>query len=417
VAGRWLLAWGFLTLWLLTSGCISSGKRLAYLYNPSYGVESPEFMRSLEVLRTQIVPGNRAVLLENGDGFFPDILRSIHEAKQSVNIEMYLFAEGSIGAAFATALCERARAGVEVRVIVDDVGARLDTLDDQMIAAGVHFQIYKPLRIYSLLNAGHRTHRKIITVDGRIGYCGGLGIDDRWQGNARNPQEWRDLVVRVEGPVVSQLQSIFMEDWLHTTGEVLHGFGQFPALEPAGKILAQAVASARTDQSSMAKLMIFMAIQAARKRIWIENAYFVPDRQIRRGLIAAAKRGVDVRVLVPGKYADIPLVRRASRYRYGELLDGGVKIYEYRPTMLHAKAMVVDGLWTTIGSINFVTRSMVHNAEANIAIYDQDFAGQVERVIESDRAKSELFTKEAWKKRGLGARLGEAVGWMFSEIY
>jgi len=286
-----------------------------------------------------------------------------------------------------------------------------------MEKAGVKLRWYKPLRIYSIYKIGKRTHRKILTVDGRIGFTGGFAIDDRWLGNARNPDEWRDTNVQVEGPVVTQLQAIFMEDWVHTTGEVLHGTEQFPPVAASGSVLAQAIASSRTDSSSKAKLLYYMAIQAARKTIWIENAYFVPDGQIRRGLVHAVERGVDVRVLVPGPHIDVPMVRMASRFHYGELLDGGVKIYEYRPTMMHNKVMVVDGIWTTIGSINFVNRSMKKNAEANVAIYDRGFAEQVEKSILADLEKSEIFTRAKWKKRGLLARISETVFWLFSENY
>jgi cardiolipin synthase len=236
-------------------------------------------------------------------------------------------------------------------------------------------------------------------------------------GNASNPNEWRDTMVRVEGPVVAQLQSIFMEDWVHTTGEVLHGEKQFPPTPPVGDILAQAISASRSDSSSMAKLLYYMAIQAARKSIWIENAYFVPDGQIRRGLVHAVERGVDVRVLVPGPHIDIPLVRMASRFHYGELLDGGVKMYEYQPTMMHNKVMVVDGIWTTIGSINFVNRSMKKNAEANVAIYDRGFAQIVEKSILGDLEKTRQFTKRMWKKRGLLTRVAETFFWLFSENY
>ena len=407
---------GWLLAAMLATGCLS-GKRMTYSYTPGYGVESDQFLRSLEGLRSEMKPGNHVTLLENGDAIFPSVLDAIRGAQQSINLEMYIFEDDWTGREFADALSERARAGVQVRVLVDDFGARLGRLAEVMTAAGVRFQIYKPLRLYSLYRLNHRTHRKIITVDGRIAFCGGFGIDDRWGGDARNPTEWHDLGVRVEGPVVAHVQRIFMEDWLHTTGEVLFGNAQFPPLPPAGNMLAQAVASSRTDQSSMAKLMLFMAIQTARKSIWIENAYFVPDPQIRHGLIAAVRRGVDVRVIVPGKYMDIPLIRRASRYRYGELLDGGVKIYEYRPTMLHTKAMVVDDIWSTIGSINFVNRSMRSNAEANVAIYDRGFAAELTQVMERDLARSDVFTKEGWKKRGLASRLSEAFAWLFSEAY
>jgi cardiolipin synthase len=345
------------------------------------------------------------------------MLAAIRGARQSVNMEMYIFDHGEVATEFARALAERARAGVEVRLLVDAWGSDLGELQELLAAAGARVKEYKPLRIYSVHKVGNRTHRKILTVDGRVAFCGGVGIDDRWKGDARNAREWRETMVRLEGPVVSQLQAIFMEDWVHTTGEVLHGDGQFPRIEPAGDTLAQAISSSRTDSSSMAKLLYYMAIQAARKRIWIENAYFVPDRQIRQGLVRAVERGVEVKILVPGRHIDVPIVRMASRFHYGELLDAGVQIYEYLPTMMHNKVMAVDGIWTTIGSINFVNRSMRSNAEANIAIYDRRFAVLVERMIEDDMKRCEVFTKRKWGKRGLLARLGETFFWLFSENY
>ena len=360
---------------------------------------------------------NRAVLLRNGDETFDALLEAIREARRSINIEIYIFNHGAIAAEFARALSERARAGVAVRVLVDGFGSHLGDLEEEMSAAGVRIEQYKPLRIYSLFRVGNRTHRRVVTVDGKIGFCGGFAIDDRWRGNARGPSEWRDTNIRIEGPVVAQLQHVFLEDWVHTTGEVLHGPEQFPAIESAGDMLAQAISSSRTDQSSMAKLLYYMAIQAARRRIWIENAYFVPDRQIRQGLVAAAARGVDVKIIVPGKYIDNPNVRLASRFHYGELLDGGVEIYEYLPTMMHNKVMVADGLWASIGSINFVNRSMKKNGEANVCVYDSGFAAQVEAMVVDDLARCERFTKEKWKKRGLLARFGETFFWLFSDIY
>jgi cardiolipin synthase len=400
------------------SGCAwLSDKRTEYRYDPPYGVDSPEFLRSMDALRTEMVPGNRASILQNGVRIFPAMLEAIRAARSSVNLETYIFTESEIGGEFAAALEARARDGVEVRLLVDGFGSRLGALEGELRAAGVQVRVYRPLRIYSIYRLGNRTHRRILTVDGRVGFCGGVGIDPRWQGDARNPREWAEAMLRVEGPVVSQLQSVFLEDWLHTTGEILGGDRQFPEIAPAGGALAQVVASSRTDQSSMAKLFVYMAIQASHRRVWIENAYFVPDRQIRQGLVDAAARGVDVKILVPGEHIDIPAIRMASRFHYGELLDGGVEIYEYVPTMLHTKAMVVDGIWATIGSINFDARSMRRNAEANVAVYDRDFARTLEEMIERDLQSTERFTKEKWKKRGFIARLPELFFWLFSENY
>jgi len=401
------------------AGCsyIFSEKRTVYQFDPPYGVDSPEFLRSLEALGTEMVAGNRAVLLENGDRIFPAMLSAIAEARSSINLEIYIFDHGETGTRFARALAERARHGVEVRLLVDGFGSSLGPLEQELVAAGVRVRIYKPLKVYSVDRVGHRTHRRILTVDGRLGFCGGVGIDDRWNGSARNPSEWRDTMIQIEGPVAAQLQHVFAQDWVHTTGEVLNGDRQFPAIEPAGPILAQAIGASRADAISMSKLLLYMAIQAARRRIWIENAYFVPDRQIREGLVAAARRGVDVRVIVPGVHMDIPNVRAASHYHYGELLAAGVGIYEYRPTMMHNKVMAVDGIWSTIGSINFVNRSMKKNAEVNIAIYDAEFTSRVEAMVLADLAQCDVLSQERWQRRGFLDRFEEFFFWLFSENY
>ena len=388
---------------------IFSEKRTVYQYEPDYGVDSPQFRRSLDAVGTEMVSGNRAELLEDAR-IFPRMLEAIASARESINLELYIFTDDETGARFADALAERARAGVEVRVLVDGFGSSLGKLSMQMGGAGVHLRVFKPLRIYSIDSIGNRTHRRILTIDGRIGFCGGVGLDDRWK-------EWRETMIEVGGPVVAQLQQVFARDWVHTTGEVLNGDRQYPKIDPAGDIVAQVIASSRADSISASKLVLYMAIQAARTRIWIESAYFVPERQIREALVAAAKRGVDVRIVVPGAKTDSPNVRAASRYHYGELLEAGVEVYEYRPTMMHNKVMVVDSIWSTVGSINFVNRSMKKNAEVNIAVYDRRFAAEVEGMVRADLTRCETLTLQAWKKRGIPARIGETFFWLFSENY
>jgi cardiolipin synthase len=400
-------------------GCsyIFSEKRTAYQYEPVYGVDSPEFLRTLDGLGTEMVPGNSARLLQNGDRIFPAMLDAIAAARLSINLENYIFDHGTIATQFAAALAERARAGVAVRLLVDGWGSNLGPLKEELEAAGAVVRVYKPLKIYAIDAVGHRTHRRILTVDGRVGFCGGVGIDDRWKGDARDPSEWRDTMIEMAGPVVVQLQHIFAQDWIHTTGEVLNGDRQFPVVEPAGSMLAQAIAASRGDSISMSKLLLYISIQAARRRIWIENAYFAPDRQIRDGLAAAARRGVDVKVIVPGAHTDSPNVRMAAHYHFGDLLAAGVGIYEFRPTMMHNKVMVVDSIWSTVGSINFVNRSMTKNAEANFVVYDRDFAGEVEAMVLADLARCDVLTEAQWKKRGLFTRVGELFFFLFSENY
>jgi cardiolipin synthase len=408
-----ILRAGLITLLAFASaGCmyIFSEKRTVYQYEPAYGVDSPEFRRSLDALGTEMVPGNRAALLKDAPEIFPRMLEVIASARESINLEIYIFEDDETGTRFARALAERARAGVEVRILVDGFGSSLGELSMELEQAGARVRIFKPLRIYSIDSIGNRTHRRILTIDGRIGFCGGVGLDDRWK-------EWRETMIEVEGPVVAQLQQVFAKDWVHTTGEVLNGNRQFPRIPPAGDMSAQVIAASRADSISMSKLVLYMAIQASRTRVWIENAYFIPDGQIRQALVAAAKRGVDVKIIVPGAKTDSPNVRAASRYHFGELLEAGIAIYEYRPTMMHNKVMVVDSIWSTVGSINFVNRSMKKNAEVNVAVFDRRVAAEIETMVQEDLTRSDILTLREWKRRGLPARIGETFFWLFSENY
>ncbi len=403
---------------VLVSGCATSHqKRVAYRYEPDYGVASLRFERALVAGGGGLFGGNQAVLLQNGDNFFPSILEAIQAAKSSVNIELYIFARGKMAETFAEALCAKAQQGVEIRVLVDSVGEGLGPLGQKMVDCGVKLRIYKPVRLRSISKTGDRTHRKIITVDGRIGFTGGMAIDDRWAGNARNESEWRDTVVRLEGPVVLQLQRVFLENWLYTTGEFLDGEGQFPVADTPGAMKAQAIASSRTSQLSMAKPHYYMPIQAAQDRIWIQNAYFLPDPDLKTALIAAAARGVDVRVVVPGEHTDIRAVRYSGRRNYHDLMKAGVKIYEFQPTMLHSKIMLVDDLWCSIGSINFTSRSMKSNAEANVAIYDSRFAEQVRLMMEQDMARSEQISLDQWRQRNVFERIKEVYFGLYSTLF
>lgn len=403
---------------LALPGCTTShGKRVGYRYNPDYGVATLQFQQTLMGQANGLIPGNRARLLNNGDAFFPAMLEAIRNARHSVNIELYIFARGRIGEQMTAALCAKAREGVQVRVLVDAMGSRTGGLDRRMMAAGVHFRKYKPVTIPTITKTGDRTHRKIVTIDGRIGFTGGFAVDDRWQGNVRNSREWREVVLEIEGPVVQQFQRTFCENWLYATGEVIDGPGQFPDPVPVGDLKAQVVGSTRTSQLSMAKLHHYLPIQAARKRVWIANAYFLPDRDFRRALCAAARRGADVRLLLPGRHNHLKTVRYASRRDYRRFLEAGVKVYEYRPSMLHTKMMVVDSIWTSIGSVNFTSRSMKAQAEANLAIYDRGFARQAEAVIEEDFRDSDCMDLASWRRRGLCERMKELYFSLYKRLF
>ncbi len=426
---RWGLQGGVrsLLLVLLTldlSGCVSlitpivgSEKRQAYKFDRPFNVSDPDFRRSAEALGNVMVEGNSARLLANGDEIFPAMTRDIRAAKKTVNLETYIFKPDRAGRQFADALIAAAKNGVEVRLLVDGWGSKFKELKKEFDAAGVQAEKYRPLRLFSIHKLGRRTHRKILVVDGRIAYTGGLGIDERWLGDARNTGEWRDTQVRVEGPVAAQMQAIFSEDWTFTTGEILAGHQFYPRVEPGGRTLSHAVKASRGDSTSLAKMLYFVAIESAAKTIRLQNAYFLPDKQVRQSLARAVKRGVDVQVMVPGRHIDLPMVRAASWKRYGELLQAGVRIWEYVPTMLHNKTMVVDGIYSTVGSINFDERSMSKNAEVSFGVYDRDFGREMEAMFERDRARCEEITYERWKKRGITKRLSEFVFFWFEEYY
>jgi cardiolipin synthase len=396
---------------------IASEKREVYHFDHPFGVDNPVFRRSLDSLGNMMVAGNRAELLRNGDEIFPAMTGAIRGAKRSVDLESYIFVNDEAGRQFADALIEAAKRGVEVRLLVDAVGGTLGPLRDQMEKAGVKVRTYRPIRLFSIYKIGKRTHRKILVVDGQVCFTGGLGISKSWLGDARNPGEWRDTQVRAEGPVVAQMQAIFGEDWTYTTGEILGGEQFYPKIEPAGSVAAQAIKVSRGDASSLAKMLYYVAIQSAEKSIHLQNAYFLPDKQVREALIAAVKRGVDVKVMVPGRQIDLPYVRFASRAHYGDMLNGGVRIYEYLPTMLHAKTMVVDGLYSIIGSINFDARSMQRNAEESLAFYDAGFAGRMEALFQQDLKSCREVTYRAWDRRGLVARLSEMIFWIWEPYY
>jgi cardiolipin synthase A/B len=410
----WLLAVSMLAA---TSGCLSWNKRSEYQFDHPFPPSDPAFRRSLHAFGTAMIAGNHATLLRNGDAFIPAMIGAIDSAAVTVNLESYIFKDDRAGAMFTDALIAAARRGVEVRVMLDGTGSHPGKLRDRLEQAGVKVLIYHPVRLLTIYKIGQRTHRKILVVDGRVCFTGGMGIEASWLGDARNSTEWRDDQVEVTGPVVAQMQAIFSEDWTYTSGEILAGEKFYPLLADTGGQDAQAIKVSRGDSSSLAAMLYFVAIRSAARSIHIQNAYFLPEPQVRKALIDAVRRGVDVRVMVPGKHIDIPLVRMASRRYYGELLQGGVKIYEYGGTMMHVKAAVVDGLFATVGTINFDARSMRDNAEESMAFYDGAFAAQLEASFSEDLKRCRELTLALWRKRGLTQRLAERLSGFFQPLY
>jgi cardiolipin synthase A/B len=409
---------GVLSSCTLIPNSIRSEKRDVYKFDHPFAIESPQFRHSAESLGTTMVDGNDAEILKNGDQIFPAMTRDIREAKYTVDLETYIFKPDEAGQEFADAMMPAARRGVQVRFLRDAFGGWL-TRDMKMKLeeAGVQVRVYRPMKLFTIYKVAQRTHRKILVVDGHVAYTGGLGIQKNWLGNARSKEEWRDTQVRVDGPVAAQMQAIFSEDWTYTTGEILAGDHLYPTIERAGPVTAQAIRASKGDASSLAKMLYFVAIQTARKSIHVANPYFLPDKQVREALIEAVKRGVDVQIMVPGRHSDAMMVRSASWVHYGELLKGGVKIFEYKPTMMHHKTLVVDALYATIGSINFDARSMNNNAEESLAFYDHGFAEKMERMFAEDRKNCDEVTYAVWKARGPHKRLTELVFWIWEPYY
>ena len=419
--GKSLLAGCLLAALLVqASGCtmVSLDKRVSYQYDRPYAVEDDAFPRSLRAFGNGMVGGNHAEILNNGDAIFAGMTKAIREAKKTVNFETYIYKNDKAGEIFTQALVEAAQRGVEVRVLVDGTGSKFAGSHlERMRKAGAKAEVFHPIRLWSLYKIGRRTHRKIMVVDGTVSFTGGFCVADSWLGDARNPKEWRDMMVRVTGPATAQMQAIFGENWTYTTGELLAGDKFYPPIEPAGEVRAQAIKMSRGDSSSLSAMLYFVAIRSARKSIHIQNAYFLPSPQIRKALIEAAQRGVDVRVMVPGRHIDQPVVRMASRLHYGELLTAGVRILEYNRTMMHNKNAVIDGLFSTVGSINFDARSVSQNAEDSFAFYDRDFAARMEATFAEDEKHCREVTYQSWKKRGLEQRLAEVVSSLFEPIY
>jgi cardiolipin synthase len=382
----------------LTSG----DKNLKYDIRTSYSIKDPQFLHVMgQLLGPPLVAGNRITGLLNGDQIFPAMLSAIHGAQRTICFETYIYWSGSIGKELAEALCSRARAGVKVHVLLDWVGSgRIDkAILDAMTAAGVEVERYRPLRWYNLSRMNHRTHRKLLIVDGEIGFTGGVGIADDWLGNAQSPQNWRDSHFRLDGPAVAQMQAAFMDNWMKTKSTVHHEPEYFPNLKPAGESWAQVFKSSSREGSESARLMYLFSIASAEESLLLANAYFVPDDLAVEALVAAKRRGVDVQIIVPGKYTDEPLVRRASRGRWGRLLEAGVQIFEFQPTMYHCKVMVVDGLWTSVGSTNFDSRSFRLNDEANLNVFDREFAARETENFAHDRSRSSQITLAEWQRR------------------
>ncbi|MBN8422624.1 MAG: cardiolipin synthase B [Verrucomicrobia bacterium] len=381
-------------------------------FRPShqFAVKDPAFFSAAHAAADPVpLGGNRVTVLRNGDGTFPQMLQAITEARRTINFEAFIFHSGHVADQFIEKLVARARSGVEVRVLLDGVGSgsSLKNSDVRRLEeGGCKFAYFHPTRALRLDRLNRRTHRRVMVIDGRVGFTGGVAFSDEWQGNADAPDHWRDLHCKVEGPAVAKLQAAFQQHWLGATGEILASPSHFPVLEPAGKLQAQVISSTEFSVAAL-PLIQAVAIASAEKSISITNPYCTPTEGQVYLLNEAVKRGVRVRMMLPGKHNDQPWTKAAGRGCYGDLLKGGVEIYEYEPTMIHCKTMVIDGLFSIIGTSNLDARSAAINEEIDLTIYDEDFAKQMDEIFEGDIKQSRRYRLENFEKRGLWERLTE----------
>ncbi|MCC5810961.1 MAG: cardiolipin synthase B [Ectothiorhodospiraceae bacterium] len=400
---------------ILLFNALPKPKRLVQPLAFEYGVNGPEFRLSMNLLMQQpILQGNRMELFQDGEAIYGAMLDSIRQAEHSITFEKYEFWGEDAAGVFSEALAEAAERGVAVHVLLDFIGSVQANGEkfERMQEAGADVIRWRKPSWYELARFNHRTHRKLMVVDGQRGYIGGANVGDNWlPGEDRTP--YRDNHFRVEGPVVGQMQAAFMENWLDARGELLLGNAYFPVLADVGDVDAQIVNSSPREGRHRVRHLLIYALNAAEERITISTAYFYPDASFLDALTAAAKRGVDVRILVPGDSIDKGFVRHASVNRWGPMLEAGVELYEYQPSMYHSKLMSIDDQWATIGSTNLDNRSFRINDEANLNVYDAGFARDIRELIETDLADSERYDLERWEQRPVRKRL---AGWITSLI-
>lgn len=407
------IGWGAMCLIgatvLLATGCARVRPHISL---PDVELGDPSFYPTLQAYAgAPIVGGNDVTILLNGDEIFPAVLEQIRAARESIAYAQYFYEDGPIARAVAEALAERCQAGVKVHVLLDGVGTLFMPAEyqDLMRQSGCEVQVFRPVRPWSLHKANYRNHRRLLVVDGRIGFTGGSGVSKKWMGDGRMKDHWRDTDIRVEGPAVEWLQAAFVENWLEVTGVALGGQAYFPRPNPArGSVLVQVVRSSPASGDSAMYTTFLLALASARRSIRITNPYFMLDEAMTEALLKRVRAGVTVEVLAPGAI-DHQLVRQASRATWGDLLRGGVRFYEYKPALLHAKTIVIDGVWSTVGSTNLDNRSFALNEELNVVTYDRAVAARLEAAFAADLAHAERVTPERWKDRGLKARLVELV--------
>ena len=411
-----LISVGIVALGILTS-LIGTSPDYSVDLARDDAIDSPEFLNMMEALTdAKLNPRTKLEVLTNGENFYPAEIEAIRAAKKTVTLEAYIFTKGRIAQEYITALVERARAGVKVKVLIDAIGSfsHRGPIFRELIECGGQVERYHPFNMKSLFRMNNRTHRELLVVDGRVGFIGGAGIGDNWMyaRNTENPR-WRDTMVRVEGDVVSNLQATFAENWLESAGEIIAGRDFFPGDDPAGNTCAMVVNGAPSAGGASRSRVLFQVLMAAAQQsIHITTPYFLPDASMRKELVKAIRRGVDVKIIVPGAKSDHMLTRTSSRMLYGDVLRAGGEIYEYQPTMIHAKVLLVDGKWSVVGSTNCDPRSFGLNDEVNLAAVSPEVAQRLTQDFERDLRESKLVTLALWERRPLFERCMELGGWL-----
>ncbi|GAC1428556.1 MAG: phospholipase D-like domain-containing protein [Thermoanaerobaculia bacterium] len=367
------------------------------------------------VTQGSIEQGNKIVVLQNGDGFFPLLMRDIAAASETVHIESYIWWDGTMPHQLAELLARKARQGVEVRLLVDASGGHKMKKETEklMSDAGVRVKRFHPIRFKNLGRLNNRDHRKQMIIDGQIGYIGGYGIADQWTGHAQDKKHWRDTGLRVEGPIVNRLQGAFCENWIEATGEIPAGAKYFKRLPPAGTTPAHLAYTSPSGSVSSVQVLYYLAIKAAQHEIIIENPYLLPNKDAIEAMYDAVKRGVSVKLLVPATSStDSPVVQHASHHIFGTLMKRGIRIFEYQPTLSHQKLMVVDGLWSCVGSTNFDDRSFQLNDEISMGVVDANIAGQLKGAFDDDVTKSKERHFDEWLHRSLWHKLIDGLAYL-----
>jgi cardiolipin synthase len=398
----WLsVAGGVFLVWLVLVFLFTPG--INYHLSERTSVHHKDFLYTIQsTCQAALHHGNRVTVLTDGPAFYPAMLDAIRAAKRSINMECYIFEDGRVASQFIDALSERARNGVNVTIVVDAIGSfsLWGRPVARLRAAGCRIESYQAIRWYSLHRINNRTHRELLIVDGRIAFAGGAGIADWWaEPRRRRSRPWRDTMARIEGPIVAALQGVAAENWLECCGEILTGPDFFPDLKPCGDTTAFVVKSSPSDRATVSRVSFQLLMEGADETVRIITPYFLPDRALRGALVTMAERGVKVTVIVPGAHTDQQWVRLASRRMWGQLLRAGIRIFEYQPAMIHAKVLIVDDLWSVLGTTNIDNRSFEHNDEVNVAMRDSTVAVRLCEDYDRDLESSIEITLERWQRR------------------